>query len=118
MTVPSRGVTSSDPWLTVQSVDPVADHWRLTIAMDDRDVTVDCGNREWRRTEVEGPHGLLAVEAQGSWGTPDRFDAELAFVETPHHLQVSFWPGTHRSEGHWHTAPLAFTPILGLATPW
>ena len=118
VTVPSRGATSSDPWLTVRSVDPDAEDWRLTIALEDRDVTVGCGDRQWRRTVVEGPHGRLPIEAQGCWDTPDRFDAELAFVETPHHLQVSFWPQTQRSEGHWHIAPLGFTPILGLATPW
>jgi hypothetical protein len=117
VTVPSSGTTGSDPWLTVRSVDPAGDGWRLTVALEDRNVTVDCGNRQWRRTVVDGPNGRLPIEALGFWDTPDRFDAELAFVETPHHLRVSFWPGPQRSEGHWHTVPLAVTPILGLATP-
>jgi CubicO group peptidase (beta-lactamase class C family) len=116
VTVPSNGVTSSDPWLSVRSVDAAGDDWRLTVVLDDRDVTVDCGSQEWHRTVVEGPYGRLPVEARGSWDTPDRFDAEIAFVETPHHLRVSFWPETQRSEGHWHVAPLGASAILGLAT--
>ena len=116
MTVPSNGATSADPWLTVRAVDPVAGGWRLTVALGDREVTVDCGNREWHRCVLETPRGRLPVEARGSWETRDRFAAELAFVETPHHLRVSFWPDAQRSEGHWHTAPLANVPILGLAT--
>ncbi|MFP5283619.1 MAG: serine hydrolase domain-containing protein [Actinomycetes bacterium] len=106
----------ADP-LRVLEVVEIPDGWSLRLADADGALEVRCGHQTWLPTTVELPGGrLLEVAGSAAWTSPTTLVAHLLFVRTPHRLVVHV-DETAGPALHWHTAPLDFTSLRGLALP-
>jgi hypothetical protein len=107
---PAEGLRCS-----VERIEETPAGWRLQLRDGLTSYAVDCGYDAWVSSEVEVQPGFrLAVAASGAW-TGSTFTVELALIETPHRLQLSWDGRTGETAARWHVAPLGASSPSGLA---
>jgi hypothetical protein len=97
---------------------PAADGgWLLSITDAHATYQVPCGHGQWRSAEQLLGQALLRTAACGAWTPAGTFHAEIAFISTPHRLEVvaDFEAGT--VQARWRNAPLDAVGGSELAVP-
>ncbi len=82
---------------------------RLTLQDGDTPLTVDVGSGEWALT---GP-----VAATGAVDPDGNIAVDVAFLETPHRLQLRIARGAAEFTARWQSAPLWDAPLATLRMP-
>ena len=115
---PDRGLPTTPQAgtpLEVAGVEETADGWLLRLVEDGRELAVEVGADDWRRSDVAVAPGWGALVAARGLTDGEHLVADVVLVESPHRLRVRTGPGG--SVVTWHTAPLASPTVRTLATP-
>ncbi|MFL6025390.1 MAG: serine hydrolase domain-containing protein [Friedmanniella sp.] len=89
--------------------------WRLTLSDGQQDVVVHCGEGTWVQNDLKLRDGRqLAIAAAGT-ADDGSLTAQLAFVQTPHRLELRVATQRLTSSGRWLTVPLHGPSLAELA---
>ncbi|MGW2327684.1 serine hydrolase domain-containing protein [Streptomyces sp. NPDC001700] len=111
---PAGGTCADQPTLAEVTVAADGDGvWTLSLAEGTSRLDVRL-TPEW--TVEEGTDGRVPTAASGGWTDPDTFVADIAFLETPHHLDVTCSRADRTFTARWRTTPLhsALLPAMGV----
>jgi len=81
---------------------------RLTVVTESGERAFDLRPGAWTDGELPGLRALIpSVAVTGGWTAPDRFEADMVFVTTPHRLQLRAMAGDQPGvEVGWQVEPL------------
>ncbi|HET9871739.1 MAG TPA: serine hydrolase domain-containing protein [Propionibacteriaceae bacterium] len=97
---------------------PAADGgWLLSITDARATYQVPCGHGQWRSGEHLLGQALLRTAACGAWTAAATFRAEIAFISTPHRMEVVADFGAGTVQARWRIAPLDAVGGSELAVP-
>jgi hypothetical protein len=88
------------------------DGWRLTLVEDGHRMELPLGQGGWTVTEEPVPVGVSA-----GWTDADTLVADLAFLETPHHLVVTCSLTDRTFGARWSTEPLSGGRLRRMKAP-
>ncbi|MBT1098270.1 serine hydrolase [Streptomyces sp. Tu102] len=109
---PDGGVCAPLPKLTAIGLAPGADGWALTLTEDGHPLQVRLGETGW--TVTEGP---VPTAVSGGWTDADTLAVDLAFLETPHHLEVACSLKDRTFTARWRTDPLHARSLRAMSAP-
>ncbi|AZQ39629.1 class A beta-lactamase-related serine hydrolase [Streptomyces cyaneochromogenes] len=109
---PDGGVCAQLPKLTAIDLAPGADGWTLTLTEDGHPLRVRLGEDGW--TVAEEP---VPTAVSGGWTDPDTLVVDVAFLETPHHLDVRCSLKDRTFKASWRTEPLHGLPLRAMRAP-
>lgn len=109
---PYGGVCGHLPKLTAIDLAPGADGWTLTLTEDGRPLRLRLGETGWTVTEEPVPTAV-----SGGWTDADTFVVDIAFLETPHHLDVTCSIPERTFTARWRTDPLHALPLRAMRAP-
>lgn len=109
---PDGGVCAQLPKLTAIDLAPGADGWTLTLTEDGHPLRVRFGEAGWTVTEEPVPTAV-----SGGWSDPDTLVVDVAFLETPHHLDVTCSLKDRTFKASWRTEPLHGLPLRAMRAP-
>lgn len=109
---PDGGVCGHLPELTAIDLAPGADGWTLTLTEDGHPLRVRLGEAGW--TVAEEP---VPTAVSGGWTDADTLVVDLAFLETPHHLDVTCSLKERTFKVSWRTQPLHGLPLRAMRAP-
>ncbi|MCL8017021.1 serine hydrolase [Streptomyces sp. AS02] len=109
---PDGGVCAQLPKLTAIDLAPGADGWTLTLTEDGHPLRVRLGEDGW--TVAEEP---VPTAVSGGWTDPDTLAVDIAFLETPHHLDVTCSLKDRTFKASWRTEPLHGLPLRAMRAP-
>jgi hypothetical protein len=89
--------------------------WRLTLAEGDQELVVPCGDGAWQETVLRLPGGRELAVAAAATSESASVVVQLAFLQTPHRLQVTVDRQTQTSSARWLTVPLHAPTLAGLS---
>lgn len=98
--------------LTGVRVSTDGEGWRLTLVEDGHGLELPLGQGGWTVTEEPVP-----VAAGGGWADADTLVADLAFLETPHHLVVTCSLTDRTFTARWSTEPLHGRRLHSMKAP-
>lgn len=82
------------------TVTPDGDDTVVTVALSETALTFGCGRSQWTEGSLDG----TPVVCRGGWTDPEKFEADLVLIETPHRIRLHA-SGT-RLEATWNAPPL------------
>lgn len=110
-------VPSTGSVFTSVAVHRGADGPELTLTEDGDSICAPVGVGDWRVTDARDRAGsVVPVAASGGWQADGTFRAEVAFLETPHRLDVSI-PPAGGARAAWRRAPLFDGSLATLHRP-
>ncbi|GAA4042481.1 serine hydrolase domain-containing protein [Streptomyces shaanxiensis] len=109
---PDGGVCAQLPKLTAIDLAPGADGWTLTLTEDGHPLRVRFGEAGWTVTEEPVPTAV-----SGGWSDADTLVVDVAFLETPHHLDVTCSLKDRTFKASWRTEPLHGLPLRAMRAP-
>ncbi|MDC0769810.1 serine hydrolase domain-containing protein [Streptomyces sp. HD] len=109
---PDGGVCGHLPKLTAIDLAPGADGWTLTLTEDGHPLPVRFGEAGWTVTEEPVPTAV-----SGGWTGTDTLAVDVAFLETPHHLDVTCSLKDRTFKASWRTDPLHSLPLRAMRAP-
>ncbi|GAB2888002.1 hypothetical protein GCM10027074_65480 [Streptomyces deserti] len=109
---PSGGVCADQPGLTAVSVSAAADGWTLTLTEDGDRLDLRLGRGGWAVAEEP-----LPTAVSGGWTDADTLAVDVAFLETPHHLEVTCSLTDRAFTARWRTRPLHGGPLRAQRAP-
>ncbi|MEY9988845.1 CubicO group peptidase (beta-lactamase class C family) [Streptomyces sp. V4I8] len=109
---PDGGVCGHLPKLTAIDLTPGTDGWALTLTEDGHPLRLRIGDAGWTVTE-----GAVPAAVSGGWTGPDTLVADIAFLETPHHLDVTCSLKDRTFKASWRTDPLHSLPLRAMCAP-
>ncbi|MGW6909408.1 serine hydrolase domain-containing protein [Streptomyces sp. NPDC054940] len=109
---PDGGVCEHLPKLTAIDLAPGEDGWTLTLTEDGHPLRVRLGEAGW--TVADEP---VPTAVSGGWTDPDTLVVDLAFLETPHHLDVTCSLKDRTFKAGWRTEPLHRLPLRAMRAP-
>ncbi|GHH14540.1 serine hydrolase domain-containing protein [Streptomyces lanatus] len=109
---PDGGVCVALPKLTAIDLAPDATGWTLTLTEDGHRLDVRLGDAGW--TVTEGPVPTAVSGGRRDAGT---LVADIAFLETPHHLEVTCSLKDRTFTARWRTDPLHTMPLRAMRAP-
>ena len=113
---PAGGTCADQPRLREVRVAADGDGgWTLSLTEAASRLEVRLGAPGW--TVEEGTDGRVPTAANGGWTDPDTFVADLAFLETPHHLDVICSRADRTFTARWRTTPLHSAPLSAMGAP-
>ncbi|MFI0816368.1 serine hydrolase domain-containing protein [Streptomyces sp. NPDC021098] len=113
---PAGGSCADQPRLAEVTVAPGGDGaWTLSLAEGAARLDVRLGAMGW--TVEEGTDQRVPTAANGGWTAPDTFVADIAFLETPHHLDVTCSTADRTFTARWRTMPLHPAPLPAMGVP-
>lgn len=113
---PAGGTCADQPTLTEVTVAADGDGaWAVSLTEGAHRLDVRLGPAEW--TVEEGADGRVPTAACGGWTDADTFVADIAFLETPHHLDVTCSPADGTFTARWRTMPLHRAPLPAMGAP-
>ncbi|MFF7653201.1 serine hydrolase domain-containing protein [Streptomyces sp. NPDC007983] len=113
---PAGGTCADQPRLTEVTVAADGDGvWTVSLAEGASRLDVRLGAPGW--TVEDGTDGRVPTAASGGWTDPDTFVADIAFLETPHHFEVTCSRADRTFTARWRTMPLHRSPLTATGTP-
>ncbi|MDF3148575.1 serine hydrolase, partial [Streptomyces sp. T21Q-yed] len=109
---PDDGVRVHLPKLTAIDLTPGADGWTLTLTEDGHPLRLRLGDADW--TVAEEP---VPTAVSGGWTDADTLVVDVAFLETPHHLDVTCSLKDRTFTARWRTEPLHQRPLRAMGAP-
>ncbi|MFJ8539600.1 serine hydrolase domain-containing protein [Streptomyces sp. NPDC093591] len=109
---PDAGVRGHLPKLTAIDLTPGADGWTLTLTEDGHPLRLRLGDAGW--TVAEEP---VPTAVSGGWTDADTLVVDIAFLETPHHLDVTCSLKDRTFTARWRTDPLHRLPLRAMRAP-
>ncbi|MFC5218533.1 serine hydrolase domain-containing protein [Streptomyces coerulescens] len=109
---PDGGVCGPLPKLTSIDLAPGTDGWTLTLTEDGHPLHARLGDTGW--TVTEGP---VPTAVSGGWTDADTLVMDIAFLETPHHLDVSCSLKERTFTARWRTEPLHGRSLRAMSAP-
>jgi CubicO group peptidase (beta-lactamase class C family) len=109
---PDGGVCEAVPELTAIGLEPDADGWTLTLTEDGHPLRLRFGAAGWSVTEEPVPAAV-----SGGWTGADTLAVDIAFLETPHHLDVTCSLKDRTFTARWRTDPLHQPPLRAMRAP-
>ncbi|KUM73158.1 serine hydrolase domain-containing protein [Streptomyces curacoi] len=109
---PSGGVCGHLPGLTAVDLMPGADGWTLTLTEDGHPLRLGLGQAGWTVSEEPVPTAV-----SGGWTDADTLAVDIAFLETPHHLDVTCSAKDRTFTARWRTDPLHGLPLRAMRAP-
>lgn len=109
---PDGGVCEQSPKLTVIDLAPGTDGWTLTLTEDGHPLRVRLGEAGWTVGDEPVPTAV-----SGGWTDADTLAVDLAFLETPHHLEVTCSLNDRTFKASWRTEPLHGLPLRAMCAP-
>ena len=95
-----------------------AEGLELTLSEKDDELQVLVGTGEWRVSAPVNRRGdEVPVAASGGWTGPDTVRVRVAFLATPHRMDVSCSLSSGTAEAAWHHAPLNSDRLRHLHCP-
>ncbi|MFF6982935.1 serine hydrolase domain-containing protein [Streptomyces sp. NPDC008343] len=98
--------------LSAIDLTPDGDGWALTLTEDDHPFRLRLGEPGW--TVTEGP---VPTAVSGGWTDADTLVVDIAFLETPHHLDVTCSLKDRTFTARWRTEPLHRLPLRAMCAP-
>ncbi|WP_055552053.1 serine hydrolase [Streptomyces sp. NBRC 110028] len=113
---PAGGTCADQSRLTEVTVAAGGDGvWTVSLAEGASRLDVRLGAPGW--TVEEGADGRVPTAASGGWTDPDTFVADIAFLETPHHFEVTCSRADRTFTARWRTMPLHRSPLTAMGVP-
>ncbi|MER5936110.1 serine hydrolase domain-containing protein [Streptomyces sp. NPDC001928] len=109
---PDGGVCEPLPKLTAIDLTPGADGWILTLTEDGHPLQVRLGQAGWTVTEEPVPTAV-----SGGWTDAGTLVVDVAFLETPHHLDLTCSLKDRTFTARWRTDPLHGLPLRAMRAP-
>ncbi|MDO0917634.1 serine hydrolase domain-containing protein [Streptomyces sp. DT2A-34] len=109
---PDGGARGQLPKLTAIDLTPGADGWTLTLTEDGHPLRLRLGDAGW--TVAEEP---VPTAVSGGWTDADTLVVDIAFLETPHHLDVTCSLKDRTFTARWRTDPLHRLPLRAMRAP-
>lgn len=109
---PDGGVCGHLPKLTEIGLTRDADGWALTLTEDGHPLRLPLGDTDWTVTERPVPTAV-----SGGWTDADTLVVDVAFLETPHHLDVTCSLKDLTFTARWRTEPLHGLPLRAMCAP-
>jgi hypothetical protein len=109
---PYGGACGHVPKLTSVDVAAGADGWTLTLTEDGHPLRLRLGQAGW--TVADEP---VPIAVSGGWTGPDTLVVDIAFLETPHHLDVTCSLDDRTFKAVWRTEPLHRLPLRAMGAP-
>ncbi|MBT2676264.1 serine hydrolase, partial [Streptomyces sp. ISL-14] len=106
---PDAGVRGHLPKLTAIDLTPGADGWTLTLTEDGHPLRLRLGDAGWTVGEEPVPTAV-----SGGWTDADTLVVDIAFLETPHHLDVTCSLKDRTFTARWRTDPLHRLPLRAM----
>ncbi|MGF0173960.1 serine hydrolase domain-containing protein [Streptomyces sp. Marseille-Q5077] len=98
--------------LTAIDLAPDGDGWALTFTEDGHPLRLRLGEAGWTVTE-----GAVPTAVSGGWTDADTLVVDIAFLETPHHLEVTCSLKDRTFTTRWRTEPLHRLPLRAMSAP-
>jgi hypothetical protein len=94
-----------------------SDTVRIELVDESGELSASLKSGEWSVEDADADHVPIAVA--GGWVSSTLLQVDVAFIETPHRLQLTCDSNTHEFTAQWVTAPLQLqpTPLSDLKTP-
>ncbi|TAM66890.1 MAG: class A beta-lactamase-related serine hydrolase [Microbacteriaceae bacterium] len=91
--------------------------WLLTLVDESGELTAVLEPDRW--AVADAPTDLVPIAVAGGWLNSQTLHVDVAFIETPHRLQLTGDLSSHEFTAHWITAPLDLesAPLDDLQTP-
>ncbi|QLH25901.1 serine hydrolase [Streptomyces sp. Rer75] len=113
---PAGGTCADQPALAEVTVAADGDGvWTVSLAEGASRLDVRLDTPGW--TVQEGTDERVPTAANGGWTDPDTFVADIAFLETPHHLDVTCSRADRTFTARWRTTPLHPAPLPAMGMP-
>ncbi|QOV33596.1 beta-lactamase family protein [Streptomyces ferrugineus] len=109
---PDGGVCGPVPKLTGIDLASDGDGWALTLTEGGHPLVVRFGDAGWTVTEEPVPTAV-----SGGWADADTLVVDVAFLETPHHLDVTCSLKDRTFTARWRTDPLHGLPLRAMRAP-
>ncbi|MGC9541486.1 serine hydrolase domain-containing protein [Streptomyces sp. UG1] len=109
---PDGGVCEPLPKLTAIDLATDGDGWALTLTEGGHPLVVRFGDAGWTVTEEPVPTAV-----SGGWADADTLVVDVAFLETPHHLDVTCSLKDRTFTARWRTDPLHGLPLRAMRAP-
>ncbi|MDX6324749.1 MAG: hypothetical protein QOK15_1103 [Nocardioidaceae bacterium] len=115
---PGQSADSSSALVAV-AVAPHGNGWEITLSEPDNAVTLPLGTGDWAVSSPEDRHGArIPVAAAGGWADDGTLRADVVFLETPHHLELTCSLADRTARATWrHAAPLGSDRLEHLHCP-
>jgi CubicO group peptidase (beta-lactamase class C family) len=114
---PADGTCPEQPSLRAVRVIRESDTVRIELVDESGELSASLKSGEWSVEDADADHVPIAVA--GGWVSSTLLQVDVAFIETPHRLQLTCDSNTHEFTAQWVTAPLQLqpTPLSDLKTP-
>ena len=89
--------------------------WRLGLADGGPPLTLRCGDGTWTANSLTVADGRRLEVAASAQSEPDQLVVQLAFVQTPHRLELTVERRTSAASARWWTTPLHAQRLADLA---
>lgn len=109
---PDGGACGHLPKLTAIDLARDTDGWAVTLTEDGHPLRLPFGDTGW--TVNEGP---VPTAVSGGWTDADTLVVDIAFLETPHHLDVTCSLKDRSFTARWRTEPLHSLPLRAMCAP-
>ncbi|WP_128429623.1 serine hydrolase domain-containing protein [Streptomyces cyaneus] len=109
---PDDGARAHLPKLTAIDLTQGPDGWTLTLTEDGHPLRLRLGDAGWSVAEEPVPTAV-----SGGWTDADTLVADIAFLETPHHLEVTCSLKDRTFTASWRTAPPHRLPLRAMGAP-
>ncbi|KUL47116.1 serine hydrolase domain-containing protein [Streptomyces regalis] len=109
---PDGGVCGHLPKLTAIDLTPGADGWTLTLTEDGHPLRLRVVGDGWAVTEEPVPTAV-----SGGWTDAETLVVDIAFLETPHHLDVTCSLKDRTFTARWRTDPLPRRRLRAMGAP-
>lgn len=110
-----RGDTALPPAYTGLAVRRDGSDHILVLERGSDWLEVPVGTGDWRESVLAHEGWLVPVVARGGWASPDRFEAEVVVIESPHRVVVKAGLATGTATLDWVRSPLAGPDPFDLA---
>lgn len=113
---PQGGSCTDQPSLTAATITEAGGNggYVIRLAEDDWSLDLRCVPGRWTVSEPGAP---VPTAVSGGWTAPDTLTADVAFLETPHHLIVTCSLQDRTFQARWRTIPLHDGPLRSFQAP-
>ncbi|EGX56258.1 hypothetical protein SZN_28813 [Streptomyces zinciresistens K42] len=109
---PAGGSCAALPKVGALALAKRADGWELTLTEEGEPLRARLGGPGW--TVTEGP---VPTAVSGGWSDADTLVVDIAFLETPHHAEVTCSLTTRTFTARWRTEPLHGLRLRSMRAP-
>jgi len=109
------GPLGEQPEVTVPELVDEPGGWRLGLADGGRPLTLRCGNGVWQQNTLTVADGRRLDVAASARAEAEHLVVQLAFVQTPHRLELTVDRQTSAATARWWSTPLHARHLADLA---